>query len=234
MGGAARVVVPSALVAPTAVCVELDLRQNRSAALGTVGVVLTGLIEATRRPAGFPRWVRHQPKPRRVSVAGGKRRGKFPGNFAPETRSMLWPCTKGLMEPRAHNARTRARVRARLNWNGKERESAAARLIHDGTNFFSYHRGDRWFARGRSKQKRFDLNLVGLGLATVETIPILGEPYPGNLPNTKAFAVTPPTPEAMRGTFRPGTNGSRVTPSWPGLGPGFLRSPDGMRGRGRA
>lgn len=61
-------------------------------------------------------------------------------------------------------------------------------LIFDGTNFFAYHRGDRWFARGRSKQKRFDLNLVGLGLATVETIPILSETYPGNLPDTKAFA----------------------------------------------
>jgi hypothetical protein len=25
-------------------------------------------------------------------------------------------------------------------------------LIFDGTNFFAYHRGDRWFARGRSKE----------------------------------------------------------------------------------
>ena len=61
-------------------------------------------------------------------------------------------------------------------------------LFFDGTNFFSYHRGDRWFARGRSKQKRFDLNLVGLGLATAETIPVLSEVYAGNLPDSKAFA----------------------------------------------
>ena len=62
-------------------------------------------------------------------------------------------------------------------------------LFFDGTNFFSYHKGDRWFARGRNKQKRFDLNQVALGLATAETVPVLSEVYEGNLPDVKAFAL---------------------------------------------
>lgn len=61
-------------------------------------------------------------------------------------------------------------------------------LLFDGTNFYTYHKGSRLFKRGRSKQKRFDLNLAGLGLVTAEEIPVLSEVAPGNQNDVDTFA----------------------------------------------
>lgn len=60
-------------------------------------------------------------------------------------------------------------------------------LLFDGTNFYTYHKGSRLFKRGRSKQKRFDLNLAGLGLVTAEKIPVLSEVVPGNQNDVDTF-----------------------------------------------
>ena len=60
-------------------------------------------------------------------------------------------------------------------------------LLFDGTNFYTYHKGTRLFKRGRSKQKRFDLNLAGLGLVTAEEIPVLSEVVPGNQNDVDTF-----------------------------------------------
>ena len=63
-------------------------------------------------------------------------------------------------------------------------------LLFDGTNFFTYHRGVRGdlFEYGRNKQKRFAFRQVGLGLATMEDIPVLSEVTPGNLGDPETFA----------------------------------------------
>ena len=62
-------------------------------------------------------------------------------------------------------------------------------LLFDGTNFFTYHRGVRGelFEYGRNKQKRFDLRQVGMGLATMEDLPVLSEVTPGNLGDPETF-----------------------------------------------
>lgn len=63
-------------------------------------------------------------------------------------------------------------------------------LLFDGTNFFTYHRGVRGKLSkpGRSKDRRYDKRLIGLGLATVGGIPVLSEVVPGNLSDVDVFA----------------------------------------------
>lgn len=61
-------------------------------------------------------------------------------------------------------------------------------MLYDGTNFFTYHQGDRWFQRGHSKEKRYDRNLVGLGMVTAGNLPVLTEVAPGNEGESKTFA----------------------------------------------
>ena len=63
-------------------------------------------------------------------------------------------------------------------------------LLFDGTNFFTYHRGVRGklFEVGRSKDRRYDKRLMGLGLATAEDIPVLSELVPGNMGDVEVFA----------------------------------------------
>ncbi|MGI0155629.1 MAG: IS1634 family transposase, partial [Thermoplasmata archaeon] len=61
-------------------------------------------------------------------------------------------------------------------------------LLYDETNFFTYHQADRWFRRGHSKEKRYDRNLIGLGLVTAGNLPVLTEVAPGNEGEVKTFA----------------------------------------------
>jgi transposase len=60
-------------------------------------------------------------------------------------------------------------------------------LLYDGTNFFTFHQADRWFQRGHSKEKRYDRNLLGLGMVTAGTLPVLTEVAPGNEGEAKVF-----------------------------------------------
>jgi transposase len=61
-------------------------------------------------------------------------------------------------------------------------------LLFDTTNFFTFHEQGGLFQRGHSKDKRYDRNLVGLGLVTLGNIPVLSEIFPGNEGETKVFA----------------------------------------------
>ncbi|MDE2044342.1 MAG: IS1634 family transposase [Thermoplasmata archaeon] len=61
-------------------------------------------------------------------------------------------------------------------------------LLFDTTNFFVDHQAGLFPARGHSKEKRYDKRLVGLGLVTVGTMPVLTEVYPGNEGDAKVFA----------------------------------------------
>ncbi len=53
-------------------------------------------------------------------------------------------------------------------------------LLFDGTNEFVHHRVGLWTRKGKSKARRYDKNLIGLGMVTMDTIPVLSEVYPGN------------------------------------------------------
>ncbi len=61
-------------------------------------------------------------------------------------------------------------------------------LLFDTTNFFVDHQAGAFLARGHSKEKRYDKRLVGLGLVTVGTMPVLTEVYPGSKGDAKVFA----------------------------------------------
>jgi transposase len=61
-------------------------------------------------------------------------------------------------------------------------------LLFDTTNFFAYHEAGRFFQRGHSKEKRYDKNLVGLGLVTLGNLPVLTEVYRGNEGDAQVFA----------------------------------------------
>ena len=85
---------------------------------------------------------------------------------------------------------TRARVRAiqedifrTLRQQGLEPRL----LLFDGTNEFVHHRAGLWTRKGKSKARRYDKNLIGLGMVTMETIPVLSEVYPGNRNDMDTF-----------------------------------------------
>jgi transposase len=85
---------------------------------------------------------------------------------------------------------TRARVRAiqedvfrTLRSQGLEPHL----LLFDGTNEFVHHRAGRWTKKGKSKARRYDKNLIGLGMVTMETIPVLSEVFPGNRNDMDTF-----------------------------------------------
>ncbi|MDW7728304.1 MAG: IS1634 family transposase, partial [Candidatus Methanoperedens sp.] len=81
----------------------------------------------------------------------------------------------------------------------KIEENIAAKLIDKGikpttifwdtTNVFSYiESGEKLPQKGRSKEKRYDKNLVTFGIAeSNENIPLLHETYPGNVHDAKTF-----------------------------------------------
>lgn len=85
---------------------------------------------------------------------------------------------------------TRARVRAiqedvfrALRARGLEPRL----LLFDGTNEFVHHKVGRWARKGKSKARRYDKNLIGLGMVTMETIPVLSEVFPGNRNDMDTF-----------------------------------------------
>jgi transposase len=64
-------------------------------------------------------------------------------------------------------------------------------LFFDTTNFFTYiEHGEDIPKKGKSKEKRYDKNLVGLGLAVSDTnIPFFHETYSGNIQDSKSFGM---------------------------------------------
>ncbi|MBE0525243.1 MAG: IS1634 family transposase, partial [Methanosarcinales archaeon] len=64
-------------------------------------------------------------------------------------------------------------------------------LFFDTTNFFTYiEHGEDIPKKGKSKEKRYDKNLVGLGLAVSDTnIPFFHETYSGNIHDSKSFGM---------------------------------------------
>jgi transposase len=64
-------------------------------------------------------------------------------------------------------------------------------LFFDTTNFFTYiEHGEELPKKGKSKEKRYDKNLIGLGLAVSnENIPLFHETYPGNIHDSKVFTM---------------------------------------------
>jgi transposase len=64
-------------------------------------------------------------------------------------------------------------------------------LFFDTTNFFTYiEHGEDIPRKGKSKEKRYDKNLVGLGLAVSDTsVPFFHETYSGNIQDSKSFAI---------------------------------------------
>jgi transposase len=60
-------------------------------------------------------------------------------------------------------------------------------LVFDGTNEFFQHQAGRWAKKGKSKARRYDKNLVGLGMVTMGTIPVLSEVTEGNRNDMDTF-----------------------------------------------
>ena len=63
-------------------------------------------------------------------------------------------------------------------------------LFFDTTNFFTHiEKGEELPGKGKSKENRYDKNLIGLGLTTSdENIPLLHESYPGKNHDAKVFS----------------------------------------------
>lgn len=63
------------------------------------------------------------------------------------------------------------------------------RLLFDTTNQFTYiTKGESIPKIGNSKQKRYDKNLIGIGLVTTDlNLPLMSETYPGNKSDEKVF-----------------------------------------------
>ncbi|ODS38063.1 MAG: hypothetical protein A7316_08630 [Candidatus Altiarchaeales archaeon WOR_SM1_86-2] len=63
------------------------------------------------------------------------------------------------------------------------------KLYIDMSNVFTYiENGEKLPKKGKSKEKRYDKNIIGIGIATSdENIPILHESYPGNKHDSKVF-----------------------------------------------
>ncbi len=85
---------------------------------------------------------------------------------------------------------TRARVRAIQEdvFRTLQGQGLHPRLVlYDGTNEFVHHRTGRWMKKGKSKARRYDKNLVGLGMVTVDSIPVVSEVFPGNENDMETF-----------------------------------------------
>lgn len=70
-----------------------------------------------------------------------------------------------------------------------EKGLTPTQLIWDTTNNFTYiEKGESYPQKGKSKQKRDDKNIVGLGIAvSKENIPFLHQTFSGNKPDAKVF-----------------------------------------------
>jgi transposase len=64
-------------------------------------------------------------------------------------------------------------------------------IFFDTTNFFTYiEEGEDLPSKGKSKEHRYDKNLVGLGMVTSDVnVPILSESYAGKINDAKIFKV---------------------------------------------
>lgn len=64
-------------------------------------------------------------------------------------------------------------------------------IFFDTTNFFTYiEKGEDLPSKGKSKERRYDKNLVGLGMVTSDVnVPILSESYAGKINDAKIFKV---------------------------------------------
>ncbi len=64
-------------------------------------------------------------------------------------------------------------------------------IFFDTTNFFTYiEKGEEMPSKGKSKERRYDKNLIGLGMVTSdENVPILAESYAGKINDAKIFKV---------------------------------------------
>ena len=62
-------------------------------------------------------------------------------------------------------------------------------IFWDATNVFTYiENGEKLTRKGKSKEKRYDKNLVAFGIAeSDENIPLMHETYPGNISDAKIF-----------------------------------------------
>lgn len=62
-------------------------------------------------------------------------------------------------------------------------------IFWDATNVFTYiENGEKLTRKGKSKEKRYDKNLVAFGIAeSDENIPLMHETYPGNVSDAKIF-----------------------------------------------
>ena len=60
-------------------------------------------------------------------------------------------------------------------------------LVFDGTNEYVHHKAGRWAKKGKAKSRRYDKNLIGLGMVTLENLPILSEVVPGNQNDVETF-----------------------------------------------
>ncbi len=72
-----------------------------------------------------------------------------------------------------------------------EQDIKPSTLFFDTTNFFTYiEHGEDIPKKGKSKEKRYDENLIGLGLAVSDTnIPFFHETYSGNIQDSKSFGI---------------------------------------------
>lgn len=70
-----------------------------------------------------------------------------------------------------------------------EKGLSPSKFFWDTTNSFTYiTKGEKLPQKGNNKQKRYDKNIVGLGLAvSEENIPFFHVTYPGNEPDAKLF-----------------------------------------------
>jgi len=64
-------------------------------------------------------------------------------------------------------------------------------IFFDTTNFFTYiENGEELPSKGKSKEHRYDKNLIGLGMVTSDAnVPILSESYAGKINDAKIFKV---------------------------------------------
>ncbi len=64
-------------------------------------------------------------------------------------------------------------------------------IFFDTTNFFTYiENGEEMPSKGKSKERRYDKNLIGLGMVTSDVnVPILAESYAGKINDAKIFKV---------------------------------------------
>ncbi|MDJ0315020.1 IS1634 family transposase [Arthrobacter sp. H35-D1] len=116
-----------------------------------------------------------------------------------------------------------ARIAARIV---KEHDLDTSALALDMTNFATWvdtnNDAAALLARGKSKQKRADLRLLGLGLVVTRdgSVPLAWHPYPGNRPDVSVFTQTLNTLtksfHAITGTPEPTQDGA-VVPGYEGM-----------------